>query len=617
MGAAGFVPLTGDGGSKGKKLMRNAVRSAMVVWLLLATAGGLYARQNIVRNGSMEAGPGPGGEDPHKALDWVFFGGTTVERSDEANNTPDGAWALKVFGGESVVGAYQDVEALPGDSVAIAALLYTRGMDQIGGDAKAKIKLDFVDADGEAIGEGTELIVLDGSATPEVWTPGSIGPLTAPAGTVAARMVCVWTFVDESFGSAFWDDCELTINGGANMLSNGDFEIPGTSGDTPFGIDYWTGFGGQWKSDEVAWHGGYSANVAVGGDTGAAYSGLYQDTVELGAGDHLFLQCQVFNPSLGGLDQNAAAAIKLEFFPGNGGDVPPPEEALDFDENAPQDTWELVSYQTVVPENVTLARIVLIASDETDENGPVYFDSALAERGSQPGSNQLSNASFEQGTSGPNGLTDWTEFRGFDCMARKNAFEVDAHDGFSVLKISGSCTAGIYQDVEVTPGETLTISSYMRTDSADPFNHPDSVAGVKVEWRAGNVPPGIDIGGAENNTLLAGEGVDEWTPLSIDYTMPAGSAALVRYTLIVARGSATEAQVFFDACEAIVTNIFDGADADADNDQDLLDFALFQQCYSGAGVVSDGWPSMVFDSDDDEDVDFDDFEFFAPRFTGP
>lgn len=597
--------------------MRHRVTTVGTISLALLASTLLYARENIVRNGSLELGPGPGGLDPRRALDWTFFGGSTVERSDEANHTPDGAWALKVFGGETTVGAYQDVPVAPGDNVTISALLYTRSNDRIGGDAQAKIKLEFLDAGGQPIGTGTEITVLDGSSPPNVWTPGSIGPLSAPSGAAAARMVCVWTWVNQSLGSAYWDDCTLTVNGGPNLLSNPDYELPGYNENTPFGIDEWIGFGGQWKSQDVAYHGASSVRVQTGGETGAAYSGLYQDMGVLEAGDHLFMRCWVYNPSVGGLTANSAAAIKLEFFPASGGELPPPEEALDFDENAPLDTWTLVSYTTTVPPEITLARIVMIAFDEIDTNGPVYVDLARAERGSAPGVNQLLNASFEQGTSGPNGLTHWTEFRGLGCSARKNAFEVPAYDGFSVLKISGSCVAGVYQEIEVQPGEQLTISAYFYSDSDNPFNDPQSRAGVKVEWRAGNVPPQVDIGGQPFNTIYAGAPTDTWLPLYIDYTMPPGSAATARYTVIVARGEAESAQVYFDAAEAVVLNLFDGADVDGDVDQDLLDFYHMQRCFSGTGVPALEWNSITFDADDDDEVDWADFQYLAPRFTGP
>ncbi len=589
------------------------IAALISVALMLSTAS---AEQNIVANGSAEAGGGAGGPDDRIAESWTFFGGDTIERSNEENLEPlAGSWSLKIFGGEGTVGAYQDISVAEGANVTISAQLYTRDGDAIDGDAQAKIKIEFLDAASQSLG-ATELVVLDAGSATDTWTPASLGPIEAPATTAVARMVCVWTYSATSFGSAYWDDCTLTVGAGGNLLDNADFEIAGISGSSPFGIDEWTGFGTQEKSSDAAYDGLNSAFAQVGGAAGE-YSGLYQDMAELAAGDRLFLHCRVWIPAATPLTGTSAAAIKLEFYPTSGSSTPPPEEALDFDANDPADSWELVSYSTIVPEDISLARVVLLSFDEDPNNGPVYFESAWAERSSQVGVNQLDNPSFEQGTSGANGLISWTEFRGLGCSARKNAFEVPAMDGVSVLKIVGDCVAGVFQDIEVAPGETLTISSYLRSNSAEPYAAPGVMAGVKVEWVSGVVPPWIDIGGAPNNTAEEGTPTDQWMPLWIDYTMPAGTAALVRYTLIVAQGDAAEAAAYFDACEAVVMNLYDGADIDADDDEDLGDFVWLQRTFRGTGVTSLEWNKYTYDFDEDGDVDITDWNFFEPRLVGP
>lgn len=600
--------------------MRSMIRSWASIALALLLPAGLLASETISKNGSFELGPGPNGPDERKAADWTLFG-PTAERSAEEALT--GTHSLKIFGSDTTVGGFQDVAVNPGDAITISAMLYTRSTDKIGGDAAAKIKLEFYDASDVQIGSGTELTVLNGSSTPDVWTPGSIGPMTAPAGAAKARMVCVWTYTNTSMGSAYWDDCQLLVNG-TDMLSNGSFETAGVSGQTPFGIDFWTGFGTQEKSQDVALDGTSSAKLHAG-DMFGQFDGLFQDMVDLAAGDHIKIKAFVWNPSVGGLVGSASAAIKLEFFPTSGTTLPPPEEFLDFDANDPTEVWIPVTYVTTVPTDITLARIVILANDTDPNNGPVYVDTAKVTRSNSadpnapdPNLNLLSNASFEDGTSGSNGLTNWTEFRGLGCQARKNAFEVPAIDGTSVLKISGDCVAGVYQDVPVFPGDTLTITAFFRSKATDPFGDPPgSTAGVKVEWVGGVVPPQIDIGDpSQNNTATAATPTDTWTQLDIDYVMPPGSAALARATVIISQGNSTDSVVYFDALEAVVTNIFDGADVDADGDEDLLDFAEFQHCFSGSGGGL-GYPCMVFDSDEDNDVDLADLNFFLPRMTGP
>ncbi len=597
--------------------MNSLLRRALISGAALLAGSIALAEQNIVLNGSMESGPGPGGIDIRKAENWTFFGGGTVERSDEENLEPPGAGhSIKVFGGETTVGAYQDVPVLVGENVTISAWLYTRDTDHVGGDAEAKIKLEWVDSGGVAFG-GSELIVLNVASAGNTWTPGAIGPIAAPSGAVSARFTCVWTWSAQSLGSAYWDDCSMSINGGANALLNGDIEIAGTSADTPYGIDEFTGFGSQAKSDEESLHGGYGVKLHVGGDSGSDWSGLYQDTVDAEAGDHIFAQAWVFDPLVGGLSDNSAAGLKLEFSPVGGGTLPPPEENLAFDEDDPSDVWVPVTYTTTVPADITLARVTLIADDSSVDNGPVYMDSASAIRSSAPSTNQLLNPSFESGSSGANGLTNWTEFRGLNCTARKNAGEVPAADGASVLRIQGSCIAGIWQEIEVAPGEGLTISALVRQRSAAPFGLAGSGAraGVKVEWKAGGVPPWVDIGGPDN-TNFAGEAPGVWSPVFIDYTMPAGSAAQVRLTVLAGKYSASDVTVYFDAAECVVLNFFDGSDVDRDDDEDMHDFAWFQRVYNGTTPTTE-FNSITFDSDDDGDVDINDWNFFRPRITGP
>ncbi len=550
--------------------------------VLLAFPLGLAAQTDVVLNGSMELGPGPNGPDETKAADWTFFGPTVERTTEEALS---GTHAFKAFGSDPTVGAFQDVACSPGDSVSAGVMMYTRSTDQIGADAYAGIKIEYYDAGDAQIGSGTEVTVLNSASTADVWTAGSIPAETAPAGTTYVRLVCFFAFTSASQGSAYFDDCQLTV-AGSNDLLNGDFETAGTSGQTPFGIDDWIGFGTQEKSDEQADDGVSSVKIQVGDGFGS-FCGLFQNMVDLSAGDRIQMRARVWNPGTGGLTGSAAAAIKLEFDPTEGTELPEPEEFLAFDANSPTNTWELVEYSTTVPDDVTLARIVLLANDVDPNNGPVYFETASATRSNStdpnapdPNENQLLNASFELGTSGTNGLTNWTEFRGFSCSARKSTFEAPPLDGTSTLKISGSCVAGVYQDVPVKPGETLTISARCYSFSSDPFESPDSTAGVKVEWVGGVVPPDIDIG-AGSNTATASAATDEWIDLTIDYTMPPGSAALTRFTLIASQGNSTDTTVYFDSCEALVTYAGGGCSAacdvaggDADvNDDCLIDLS--------------------------------------------
>jgi hypothetical protein len=582
-----------------------------------------WGAQNVLFNGSMESGEGPQGLDPMIPADWTLQG-AVVERSAEANLVPAGeGHALKAFASEPVEMAYQDVAINEGDTVIISASLYTRSDDKLSGDALAGIYLEFRDADEDFISL-EYLFVLNNGSPANVWIPGTI-ETTAPAGAVTARFKCVWVWYGTAGGSAYWDDCSLTVNGGLNQLLNSDFEQAGPGEQSPTGIDDWMGFNDQEQSSDVAVHGEKSLKVG----TDDPYSGLFQDMGVFDDGDRILLKAKVFSPSTNGLTNSARAGIKLEFYPADGGPtLPDPTENLAFDKDSPTDSWELVDLGTtglVVPDEASLARIVLIyfvPDGQASTNGAVYFDAAYAEVSSAPGTNQLLNPSFEDGQGGENGIDDWTEFGSGTGEAQKSNFEVPGYpDEFyeSSMKATGDATAGIQQEIAVTPGDVLSASVFMRMRSDNPLLL-NTRAGIKVEWVAegGTVPPPVDITETpSSNTITAASPKDTWIDLSIDFTMPAGTHAIPRFVNIVARGATGTGTAYFDACEAIVLNVFDGADADGDNDQDLFDIGEFQRCYSGDGVTPLKWNCTVFDNDDDEDIDLTDFGFFVPRITGP
>ena len=99
--------------------------------------------------------------------------------------------------------------------------------------------------------------------------------------------------------------------------------------------------------------------------------------------------------------------------------------------------------------------------------------------------------------------------------------------------------------------------------------------------------------------------------------MPFGSSAIGRFTNIIEKGTAMTGSVYIDSCEAVVLNRFDGSDVDGDDDEDVHDFTWFQRSYTGAVAGALPWNGIVFDSDDDDDVDWTDWGFFEPRMNGP
>lgn len=590
--------------------------AALVTIAGLVAPSGLMARQSVLKNGSMESGEGAGAIDPHVPAEWTEFG-PNVERSDTVSLVPPGeGHALKAFGDPDNItaGAYQEVSGVsPGENVTATVQLYTPADDKLGGTGQAGLVLVFLDESGGTISLH-EVYVLDTGSPHDTWIPASLGPFEAPPDTAGVRVACRLKWVPpDVVGAAYWDDAQVSIDGGANQLLNGDFETAGPSpGQSTVGIDDWFGFEDQEKSEDVAEHG--IASLKLG--TREAYSGLYQSMGILNEGDHIYMIAYAWNPSSDPLIGNSRVGIKLEFDPNV--DVPPPEEYLPFDETVDPNQWTLVELSTTVPPEMNIARIICMYMGNQQTTGAVHFDYAWAERGSVPGTNQLSNASFEQGLPGENGITDWTEFWSAGVSEARKSVEVPAYDGNCTVRATGQAVAGIFQEVNVTPEESLYISAYLYTPDFEPLTGTGR-AGLKLEWAVGGVPPDIDIGDPETspNTIGPSAPQDTWTLLYIDYTMPAGSSAVGRFTNLIEKGTALTGTVYVDSCEAVVLNKFDGADEDGDDDEDLHDFAAFQPVYTGSGAGQLPWNGIVFDSDDDDDIDMVDFDYFAARMTGP
>ncbi|MFH1747186.1 MAG: hypothetical protein ABIG44_09110 [Planctomycetota bacterium] len=591
-------------------MIRHKVAVLAVLLAVLGTSL-VTARQNIVLNGSMELGAGPGAVDPQVAAEWTEFG-INVERSPTVNLEPPGdGYALKVFGdGDSTsAGAWQMVDDVTtGQSVSASVWVYTPTFDQLGGSGEAGLVLEFLDFFGGTI-TLHQTYPLNAFSPPNTWTPATIGPLTAPSGTMSVRVSCrlKWNVGDVS-GAAYWDDAQLIVESGPSMLLNGDFEEAGASaGQSSVGIDEWLGFEDQEKSDDIALDGQYSLKLGVR----EAYNGLYQNMDVLNEGEHIILRGWVLNSASDPIEVTTRAGIKLEFDPNT--NVPLPEENLAFDASIAPDQWTLVDLETTVPEGVNLARVVMIYMGDPAETGALYFDDAHAGVTSNPGDNLLLNESFEFGPGGPGGLTDWTDF-GEGATAEKDCFNVYL-TGICSLRAAGTSVAGVYQDVPVTPGQNLYISANIQTPSFEPIVAAGTLAGVKVEWVVGGVPDDIDLG-QQDNEIDAGATPGVWIPLTIEFTMPPESSALARFTNLIIKGIAQDGTVYFDACEAVVLNRFDGSDVDRDDDEDLRDAAWLQRTFTGSGAGGLPFNGLTFDSDDDDDVDYDDAAYFAPRMTG-
>ena len=456
----------------------------------LACVSTCFGAQNVLSNGSMELGDGSVVTYEDQPAHWARYG-NTIERSGGMNLVPaEGGFALKAFSGSNETGAYQDIAVVAGDMVTISASLYTMSTDQISGDAQAGLKLEFLDENYGLLGTETTFVLTEESPA-DTWIPASIGPIEVPSGATIARIVCVWQWFESAGGAGFWDDAQLSINGGANQVLNGDFELAHTIEVNPFGIANWTGFNDQGKSQDESYHGISSVRMGMTAD----YSGVFQDFGIVQAGDRILVKAKAYQPSTAPLESGDRVGLKLEFATT---EALPAVENLPFDQTATPNVWQQIDISTnglEVPEGVYGARIVMLYMGDDDTTGSIHFDSAHAEVDSSPGTNLLLNPSFEDGIGGDNGIDDWTEFNtpGLS-WAQMSAFEVTPHDGFTTMKAYGTTWAGIWQEIAVTPGDELSVSAQLMTSSTDQFVSSTGFAGVKVEWMAPPIPGNVDIG---------------------------------------------------------------------------------------------------------------------------
>ncbi len=608
------------------KAHRIFVLAAVVSLVSMGTA---HAAQNILLNGSIEDSDA-NALDPFVPGGWEL-NGNVVERSSEANLVPalppGEGHALKAFQSNPTELAFQDIPVTGGsDSVSVSAQLYTRTGDKVGGDAIAGIALGFFDDGGNQVGGSTQFDFVMNAASPaDTWIPASIGPVAAPAGATKARMTCVW-IANNGSGAAFWDDAQLTLNGDpTNLLVNGDFELAGPGEASPNAVADWGGFGDQRPSEDQSLHGDVSLKVG----TESAFSGLFQNMTEVFEGERVLLRGRVLHTSTNGLTNNALAGLKLEFSPPGGSSLPGPSENFPFGADSTSNAWVMIDIGTIgveVPDDAGLARITMIMFPDASTNSVVYFDQAFAALSRAPSTNLLTNSSFENGFGGPNGIDDWQEFGpeaqlSFEVGGLENNLVDEDVFGASV-KMAGSDFTGVSQEIPMPstlqPNETLYVRAFVRQQDVEAQQlHGTAKAGVKIEWVAGSVPGVIDIGSSANgHTIDSGSPTDTWIPLEIDFTMPSGNAALTRAVCLVSAGTGT-GEVFFDNLEAVITNRFDGADADGDDDEDLFDFGEFQRCFTGSGAGDLDWNCTVFDDDEDLDIDLVDFSYFHPRITGP
>ena len=190
--------------------------------LMLATSAALAADGNVLTNGGFDTG---------STQPWVVWGSRTELSLDDPRSS---AWSLRIgpdlpADARAQAGAFQDYEASPATHATVRG--WFRAVDPFEGDARAELKLEFLDADsGEptrvAIAPATALTPTDGWVCRETDAP-------IPANTGVIRVAALF-FSDTGQGAGLVavDDLALHLDSTGAPCDPGARPGPGDATDT-------------------------------------------------------------------------------------------------------------------------------------------------------------------------------------------------------------------------------------------------------------------------------------------------------------------------------------------------------------------------------------------------
>jgi len=262
--------------------------------------------------------------------------------------------------------------------------------DKLGGQRAGRAVLEFLDMFGRTISL-YQTYPLTAASPGSTWIPATLGPYAAPRAPTkhAWRAGCKWTPGDIS-GAAYWDDVIVLVNA-TDLVLNGDFETAGHStGQSSIGIDDWIGFNDQEKSGDVAKDGPGQPEAR----TREAYSGLFQDIDDAAGRRSSVLQAYVWNPQTDPLVENSRGRPQARVL-GWRRECPAPRGESGVRRDGDGRAVDVGGPQHHRARGRVARESRLHYVGDAQTTGDVHFDWAYAERGTSPGVNQLTNASFE------------------------------------------------------------------------------------------------------------------------------------------------------------------------------------------------------------------------------
>jgi len=144
------------------------------------------------------------------STNWSTFGSASCV----AETPRTKKFAVKMFGNftgqTNSSGIFQDVPATAGKSYEGTAYMRQNPKDDLKGENKAWLKLEFYDADGKQISVAHSLMKLDAKAPSNKYVFITTGPVQAPPATAKARFVAIFSQgPDKARGAVFVDDVSL------------------------------------------------------------------------------------------------------------------------------------------------------------------------------------------------------------------------------------------------------------------------------------------------------------------------------------------------------------------------------------------------------------------------
>lgn len=170
--------------------------------------------------------PLPPGVDEADTGAWFFFNNTFFD-SDIVRT---GNFSLKTFGpftGEpNASGVWQNVDVTAGDVLEARVFAQSISTDSIAGTSNfSTIKIEFLDANGDVLGDNTkESVIFDGrdpDFPEDVWIEGAVNAIV-PDNATKARLLLPMIQLENEGGAIWWDDATL-VKLMADMSVNGDF----------------------------------------------------------------------------------------------------------------------------------------------------------------------------------------------------------------------------------------------------------------------------------------------------------------------------------------------------------------------------------------------------------